>query len=233
MPLPSEHSIEVKLNLRFEKIQHVLQQAVSADSLYELLRKTFIQLKEEIETKKSLKIRIQRLKPSLVETNQLIDSLELNLHALLKEAGAEMEEVFYKAYDLHQEAKRLKEQVVSLESQITASGTAYFEEQITENQIEDKITLHETELLIIADEIHSLINEKAALVNKTEQLLTDETYGQLLQLFEMKKAELAELAKKWSERKAISEAIRRTMSGIEREETAGSSYKVRRDCLVN
>ena len=106
-----------------------MQQAVSADSLYEVLRKHFIQLKDEIETKKSLMIRIERLKPSLVETNELVDSLELNLHALLKEAGAETEEDFYKAYDLHQEANRLKEQVVSLESQITASGPEYFEEQ--------------------------------------------------------------------------------------------------------
>ena len=35
------NSIEAKLELRFEEIQHVLQQAVSADSLYEVLRKTF------------------------------------------------------------------------------------------------------------------------------------------------------------------------------------------------
>ena len=204
-------SIEAKLEQRFEEVQHVLQQAVSADSLYEVLRKHFIQLKDEIETKKSLMIRIERLKPSLVESKELVDSLELNLHALLKEAGAETEEDFYKAYDLHQEANRLKEQVVSLESQITASGQVFFEEQLTENEIIDKITFHEAELSTIDDEVHSLISEKAALVNKTEKLLTDETYSQLLQLFEIKKAELAELAKEWSARKAIGEAINRTM----------------------
>jgi len=55
------------------------------------------------------------------------------------------------------------------------------------------------------------MNEKAKLVNKTEQLLTDETYSQLRQLFEVKKAELAELAKDWSARKAIQEGINRTM----------------------
>ncbi|WP_172372933.1 ATP-binding protein [Sporosarcina jiandibaonis] len=206
-----QSSIKAKLDHRHEDIQHVLQSAVSADSLYEVLRNTFIQLKEKVETKKSLKIRIERIKPSLVETNELIDSLEANLQALLKEAGAETEEDFYRAYDLHQEAIRLKEQVAALESQITASGPGYFEERITENEIVTKMTYHETELSIIADEVHSLINEKAALVNKTEKLLTDETYGQLLQLFEIKKAELAELAKEWSARKAISEAINRTM----------------------
>ena len=188
-----------------------MQQAVSIDSLYEVLRKDFIQLKDEIETKKSITTRIERLKPSLVEINKLIDSLELNLHELLKEAGAETEEDFYKAYDLHQEANRLKEQVASLESQITASGQVYFEEQLTENEIVDKITFHEAELSTSDDEVHSLISEKAELVNKTEKLLTDETYGQLLQLFEVKKAELAELAKEWSARKAIGEAINRTM----------------------
>lgn len=206
-----QRSIEENLALRFEEVKRVLQQAVSEDSLYEELRKAFIQMKEEIETKKSLTTKIERVRPSLVEINELIDSLELNLHALLKEAGAETEEDFYKAYDLHQEANRLREQVASLESQITASGPAYFEEQATENEIEDKITFYEKELSIIAEEVDLLINEKAALVIKTEKLLTDETYGQLLQHFEIKKAELAELAKEWSARKAISEAINRTM----------------------
>ncbi len=60
-------------------------------------------------------------------------------------------------------------------------------------------------------ELNTLIQEKAALVNKTEKLLSDGAYARKLQLFEMKKAELAELAKMWSERKAITEAIRRTM----------------------
>jgi uncharacterized protein YhaN len=206
-----QRSIEAKLALRFEEVKRVLQQAVSEDSSYEVLRKNFIQLKEEIETRKSLTTRIERIKPSLVETNDLINSLELSLHALLKEAGAETEEDFYQAYDVHQEANSLREQVASLESQIIASGPAYFEEQATENEIEDKITLHEKELSIITEEVHGLINEKATLVNKTEQLLTDETYGQLLQLFEIKKAELAELAREWSARKAINEAINRTM----------------------
>ena len=66
----------------------------------------------------------------------------------------------------------------------------------------------------MAKKLNVLINEKAALVNKTERLFTDETYRHKLQLFEMKKAELAELAKKWSESKAITEAIRRTMSEL-------------------
>ena len=203
--------IETKLELRFEEIQHILQQAVSKDNLYEVVRKVFIQHKEEIETKKSLTTRIELVKPSLVETTELIDSLELNLNSLLKESGAETEADFYKAFDLHQEANRLNERLVSLESQITASGPMYFEEQVTENEIEDKVTFHETNLPLIEGEVHSLINEKAALVNKTEKLLTDETYSQLLQLFEIKKAELAEFAKEWSARKAISEAINRTM----------------------
>nr|WP_246880663.1 AAA family ATPase [Sporosarcina sp. 6E9] len=209
-----QRSIEANLALRFEEVKRVAQQAVSEDSVYEVLRKTFIQLNEEIETKKAITTRIERLKPSLIETNELIDSLDINLHGLLKEAGAETEEDFYKAYDFHREANNLREQLASIESQMTAIGSLYFEEQITENEIEDKITFHEDELSIIAEEVDLLINEKAALVNKTEKLLTDETHGKLLQLFEMKKAELAELAKEWSARKAINEAINRTMMDL-------------------
>lgn len=47
----------------------------------------------------------------------------------------------------------------------------------------------------ISERLNVLINDKAALVNKTERLLTDENYGRKLQHFEMKKSELAELVK--------------------------------------
>ena len=77
-----------------------------------------------------------------------------------------------------------------------------------------KVNDNSATLSSISEKLNVLINEKAALVNKTERLLTDENYGRKLQLFEMKKSELAELAKKWSERKAITEAIRRTMSEL-------------------
>ena len=70
------------------------------------------------------------------------------------------------------------------------------------------------ELSASTEKSHALINEKASLVNKTERLLSDETYSHKLQLFEMKKAELAELAKKWSARQALAEAIRRTMTEL-------------------
>ena len=63
-------------------------------------------------------------------------------------------------------------------------------------------------------ENHQFINEKATLVNKAKQLLTDETYSEQLQVFEMKKAELNELAKKWSARKAVAEAIKLMMNEL-------------------
>ena len=58
---------------------------------------------------------------------------------------------------------------------------------------------------------NDLLEEKASLRQQTNSMLSDESYGQSLQQFEQKKAELAELAHKWSVNKAITEAINQTM----------------------
>ena len=204
-------SIQTKLDLHIEDIQHTLQQDVSPENLYERLRNEYLQLKEVIKTRKSSLTRIEQIKPSLIEMEDRVDALELNLGSLLKEAGVESDEDFYETYDLHQKTNQLKEQVASLALQLTEDGQDFMVEPTTEAEIVKNIKSHQVELSTIDDSVHALMNEKAKLVNQTEQLLTDETYSQLRQLFEVKKAELAELAKDWSARKAIQEGINRTM----------------------
>ena len=126
---------------------------------------------------------------------------------LLEEANAETEEDFYNAYNVHGEANRLKEQLANIETQLGVSGPVIYSENMTENELLKKAAESESVLSSIDEKTNNLINEKASLVNKTERLLTDETYGRKIQLFEMKKAELGQLAKKWAARKAIAEAI--------------------------
>lgn len=202
---------EQNLAMRKEEAESVLQQFASPDIMYELLRKEFSRLNEESERIKSITAGLELLEPELKETVALLDIQEKSLRALMDEANAETEEDFYSAYDVHQDVQRLTEKLAAIETQISASHTQHFVIQTTETELNGKVAESEAEIITLDDEANHLIHEKAALLNKTEKLLTDESHSEKLQLFEMKKAELAELAKKWSVRKAVSEAIRQTM----------------------
>ena len=148
------------------------------------------------------------------ETSSLANSLLEKVQALLAEAAVETEEAFYAAYDTHQETILLKGQREDINVQLATHGPLELPDRVKEDELQVKLKDNTSRLSSISEELHVFFNEKAALINKTERLLTDENYGRKLQLFEMKKSELAELAKKWSERKAITEAIRRTMSEL-------------------
>ena len=173
-----------------------------------------MQLKEETEMLKSLKVSTQQKEEALKEASELAEALQGRLHQLLAEAGVETEEAFYMADRVHQEGGRLTEQLNDTQLQLSAHGAVELPEGVTEEDLLARITDNETAKSFVDEQLKVLINEQATLIHKTNHLLTDETYGRKLQLFEMKKAELAELAKRWSERKVIAEAIRRTMTDL-------------------
>ncbi len=202
---------EAHLARRVSAVKNVLDQHVASEGLYELLRRKYSQLKEAVEQNKVLQARKAQLEPLLEEKIVLVEAYEKGVSALLAEAAVETEEAFYTAYDRYQEMSRLQEQVAQIEKQLSANQISDELKGATENELEQRVKAVETEMSAIDQQMTSLIHEKASLENKTEQLLTDETHGDKLQLLAMKKAELAALAQKWSSRKAIAEAIRRTM----------------------
>lgn len=212
-----QHIVEKNLVKRTEEAEKVLEHFVPPEAVYELMRKAYNQLSEESETLKTITVNMQRLKPKLEENTALLSLQKESLSALLTEADVETEKDYYKLYDLHQKASELKEQLSAVEMQLTASEPQHLEVFTTEEELTKNVAECAEELSAIEEKSTGLIYEKAALANKTEELLTDETYGHKIQLFEMKKAELATLAKDWSARKAISEAINRTMSELKEE----------------
>jgi len=206
--------VDIKIDVRIKEIELVLRKIVPPEAIYEMLRRESIQLNEEIETSTLISTSIDRLTPLLTETTLLVDSTNESLRVLLKEAGADNEDELYLAYDNYLETKRLKDQLTDTNAQLSANNLLELKKGMTEEGLLNAEKLAEMELLSINEELNVLINEKAELVHKTKQLLSDETYSEKLQLFEMKKAEFGELAIKWSQNKAIAEAIKRTMSEL-------------------
>lgn len=202
---------EAQVAGRISEIGNVLGQKAGPEGLYELLRREYNGVKDAAEQNETLRTRKEQLTPLLKEKQTLVDAYRKELAELLAEAQAETEESFYEAYDAHQEMLRLREQVVQLGEQLAANRIPEELEGLTKGELDQRVKETEAEIDALEQRMNSLIQEKASLENKAQHLLTDVTHGDKLQLLAMKKAELASLAQKWSARKAIAEAIRRTM----------------------
>lgn len=207
-------TIQQQIAERLAEAEKLIRKSALQEVIYEMLRREFIQLKEQAETIKSLTVALERKESALKDITSLAKTLLEKVQALLAEASVETEEAFYAAYNSHQEALRLMGQLEDVDVQLASHGHLELPDGVVDEELRIKVNDNSATLSLISESLNVLVNDKAALVSKTERLLTDESYGRKLQLFEMKKSELAELAKKWSERKAITEAVRRTMSEL-------------------
>ncbi|MET3659112.1 ATP-binding protein [Sporosarcina psychrophila] len=207
-------TIQQQIAVRLAEAEKIVRKFAPQETVYEMLRREFIHLNEQAETIRSLTVALEGKESALKETSSLVNSLLGKVQALLAEAAVETEEAFYAAYNSHQEAFRLKGQLEDVNAQLASYGPLELPDGVVDEELRKKVNDISGTLSSISERLNVLINDKAALVNKTERLLTDENYGRKLQHFEMKKSELVELVKKWSERKAITEAIRRTMSEL-------------------
>lgn len=202
---------------REAEVTDIMEEVIPSEVIYELLREKYMRLNEEAELKKMIEVQISQLKPQLQENALLIEALKNQLHVLKGEVSAETDEDFYKAYDNYQEMIRLQEQLTDIGSQLAMSGINHLLENKLDEELVREIMTIEAKLTAIHEQSTGLMNEKARLVNQTDRLLIDGIYGEKQQIFEMKKAELAMLAKKWAVRKAVAEAIHRTMFELKEE----------------
>ncbi len=206
--------IEERIKERLAQITETLGKEVPSHSVYEMLRRAFLALKEQSETVKRLSTTIETTEKEYKNIVAISNALQLEKTVLMTEADATTDSEFYESAERQQEEKRLATQLEDLHTQLTVHGPLDIDQHLSDSDLIEKQTQLDNKLATISEELNHLVNEKAALTHKTDQLLTEGTLGEKRQLFEMKKAEFMELAKKWSERKAITEAIQLTMNEL-------------------
>ncbi|WP_262177292.1 ATP-binding protein [Saccharococcus sp. Marseille-Q5394] len=206
--------IQEKIRLRQTEVERLVPAGASESSIYEKLRSDYLSVKEEAQTFKVLTQKIEETQMQKQEAGELLSSLRSQQQDLFTEAGVETEEQYYKAYAEYQETLTLMQQIRDIESQLSVHGAV--EDVSGRSEGELRVEVHELErrLADLEEIMNSFVKEKAALEVETEKLLTDDSYQRKQQLFEMKKAEFDELAKQWSVRQAVVEAIKGMMEEL-------------------
>lgn len=183
------------IDKRMVQAEQALQKMVPEEAMYEMLRREFMQLGEHAEAVKSLTGQMERLEAAVKEKASLVESLHIQVQTLWAEAGVETEEGFYHAFDAHQQQRLLTEQLDAISEQFAMHPAIEVPADVSEDRLVAQISTNEEVRVAIDGELTMLTDEKAALVHKTEHLLTDETLSAKRQLFEMKKQNLRSLRK--------------------------------------
>lgn len=198
---------------RLTKMEQSIQESLSEDRAYSRLRDVYNAMKDQQKNHVSQQEKVKELVQQLTEKQQLYDVHSHDISTLWAEAKVETEDGYYEADQAFRLKQSLQHNLKGIQVQLESIGEISFhmgdetEQELQLEQLDEK-----SQMIVKAR--NELLEEKAILKQQTNSLLDDEKYGYTLQEFEQKKAELAELARKWSVNKAVTEAIRQTMHNL-------------------
>ncbi|QTD42838.1 AAA family ATPase [Sporosarcina sp. Te-1] len=199
----------------------VLGKEVPGDTLFEHLRNELMVQKERMERQKANSRKLDELHEELKLLDQTAEMLHTQREALLTEAAASSEEKFYQAFDVYQEAELLKRQMDDVRNQLSIYDRSEWQTNLSVGEVEETAGKVANRLSEIAEQQSTLLEEKVRLAHLTRRLADNQTYEQMLQQFENKRAEFTQLASKWSSKKAVAEAIRQTMAELKEKKLPG------------
>lgn len=139
------------------------------------------------------------------------------LYELFTLANVEEEGDFYEAEKQFVQYTQLHDRLRIVMQQLSIIALPIMTIIPTEMDLQQQLVEIQENQTMIQQKLDQLLEEKAQLQYSTAALLTDEAYGQLLQVFEEQKAELAELVKSWSIYKAVTTSIQQTMHTLREE----------------
>ena len=207
-----------KLNGRLtdwiSEAEALLGQPASVDELYSSLRSEMNILQEQLAVQKKQQEKAAELKIELEQIAVLESQIEEELESLMAEAKAKNAAEFYLLSDEWAKKEEIERVLAPIQSQLKAIGNFSIARSMEDEIEKASIADREAVLQQLKEERYELLAEQADKQQFTKHLLTDEVYENQLQLFNEKKEELAEMAKRWSIDKAITEAIRQTMSEL-------------------
>ncbi|MCP2036205.1 uncharacterized protein YhaN [Planomicrobium sp. HSC-17F08] len=216
-----ERRVTEESNVLLKQLESWTEQAseaygspLSIEEMYANLRSEWNVRKQHLAEQAKRQEKAAELQKEHEQLTALYGQIQKEQQALLDEAGTASIEKFYRVCDEWERKEMLIRELAPIEEQLKAIGSSSLSADTDSTQARDWLAQSESVLSQLKEERNLLLAEQAEKRQMTKVLLEDETYEDKLQQFEEKKVELAELAKRWSIDKAITEAIRQTMEEL-------------------
>ncbi|PIC75434.1 hypothetical protein CSV74_16310 [Sporosarcina sp. P19] len=185
---------------------------VAEESLFERIRQELLRQDSLQEKHLSKQQTVLEIQEQLQETHELLEKTATEIQNLFDKVGVSEKEPFYTAYQQDQEAQLLKRQLKEVEAQLSLYSKEPLVKEWTIPELERQRSETTNRLQMIRQEVEVLVDEQVKVGHEISQMGASQTYSELQQLFEVRKAELEELTQQWVIRKAVRESIRQTMS---------------------
>lgn len=202
-----------KIEEHLEIARTVLEREVPETDLYTLIRQEARKLRDASLSAETYERQVKELSRTMEEKELELQAYREQEHQLFELAGVPDKQSFYDAYDRWQHVQTLQLSLDGLNDQLK---TLHHAEEFGDDEgwIQQQLALTEEQLVAAEQVISELTDERAALLHKTEALLSDDAHLHTQQLYENKKAEFNSLAISWSSRQVAAEAIRQTMGDL-------------------
>ncbi|WP_313236032.1 ATP-binding protein [Sporosarcina ureae] len=185
---------------------------VAEESLFERIRQELLRQDSLQEKHLSKQQTVLEIQEQLQETHELLEKTATEIQNLFDIVGVSEKEQFYTAYQQDQDAQLLIRQLKEVEAQLSLYSKEPLVKEWTIPELERQRSETTNRLHMIRQEVEVLVDEQVKVGHEISQMGASQTYSELQQLFEVRKAELEELTQQWVIRKAVRESIRQTMS---------------------
>ncbi|QBP40422.1 ATP-binding protein [Paenisporosarcina antarctica] len=210
----AEHQVVVEqIHTRLTKLEKATSESISENQAYSRLRNISNALKECKKEQEHDQEQVKKWAFQLTEKQKLFEVQSNDIQMLWREAQVDTEPSFYEADSVFRQKESFQHNLKTINIQLDSIGKITLPTE-DEDQQEFQLEQLEEHSNHIVRTHNDLLEERALLKQQTSSMLSDEHYGNTLQQFEQKKAELAELAHKWSVNKVITEAVRQTMYNL-------------------
>ncbi|ARF16787.1 ATP-binding protein [Sporosarcina ureae] len=185
---------------------------VAEENLFERIRQELLRQDSLQEKHLSKQQRVLEIQEQIQETHELLETIATEIQNLFDVVGVSEKEQFYTAYQQDQDSQLLKRQLKEVEVQLSLYSKEPLVKEWTIPELERQRSETTNRLQMIRQEVEVLVDEQVKVGHEISQMGASQTYSELQQLFEVRKAELEEMTQQWAIRKAVRESIRQTMS---------------------
>ncbi len=209
-------TVQAEKQILYQQLQQVVEGAYSEQEIYMYLRTAYLEAQQNQQQVQQTNEQLASLQIKIEGIQSRIESYVADITQLFSAANVQNEQAYYEVHEQFEQQKKITTELQTIHNQLAALNLST-QEGLREVSVMEDILVLEQEQNLVQQELDQCLEQRATLQFQKDQLLNDETYGQLLQQFEQEKAQLQQLVEQWASKKAVATAIHETLFRLREE----------------
>ncbi|KOY82251.1 AAA family ATPase [Lysinibacillus macroides] len=209
-------AVQAEKQILYQQLQQVVDGIYSEQEIYMYLRTAYLEAQQNQQQAQQTNEQLASLHIKIKGIQSRIESYMADITQLFGAANVQNEQAYYEVHEQFEQQKKITTELQTIHNQLAALNLSN-QEGLQEASVMEGIRALEQDQNLVQQELDQCLEQRATLQIQKDQLLNDETYGQLLQQFEQEKAQLQQLVEQWASKKAVATAIHETLFRLREE----------------